>query len=104
MYNLIRNGDKKMTKVIVDQNKCVGCGMCVSMCEENFAFNDKGLSTVINDKVTEKTKGAAKACPVDAICIIESENNSCECECGECDCDDDDECNCSHCECHENHE
>ncbi len=75
-------------KVKVDENKCVGCGACVAIADENFDFNSEGVSSVINDKVTKKTKLAAKSCPVYAISIeedgekrdLEKDNdNSCNC-------------------------
>ena len=29
-------------KVRVDQEKCIGCGLCTSLAEAVFAFNDEG--------------------------------------------------------------
>lgn len=62
-----------MKKVIVDQDKCIGCGACVSTANETFDFNEDGLSTVINDTVTEAVENIVNdnVCPVDAISIDE---------------------------------
>ena len=31
----------------INQDKCIGCGQCVSICEDVFNFNDDGLAEVI---------------------------------------------------------
>lgn len=62
-----------MAKVVVDNAKCIGCGACVAIASETFDFNDEGLSTVINEEVTESAKEAQEACPVYAIEIEEAE-------------------------------
>jgi ferredoxin len=55
--------------VKVDQNKCIGCGMCVGMCPETFQMNANHKSEVIKDEVTSCTKEAAENCPVNAITV-----------------------------------
>ena len=35
-----------MKKLIVDDNVCIGCGMCAAMDDEHFMINDNGLSEV----------------------------------------------------------
>jgi len=63
-----------MKKVKLDQSKCIGCGACVAIAQENFAFEEEdNISKVINDEVTEEAKSAADCCPVEAITIEESE-------------------------------
>lgn len=109
------------TKVIVNKDKCIGCGACVAIAPETFDFDEEGISSVINEMVTEKAKEAEEVCPVFAIDIIEidakettqengeetdiqkdchSEN---QCTCDGCECDDectcDDECDCDDCDC-----
>lgn len=58
-------------KLFVDQDTCIGCGLCVSMFEELFAMNDSGVSEPIVDTVKpEAEEDAAEACnccPVSAI-------------------------------------
>lgn len=58
-------------KVSVDKEKCIGCGACVGMAPDNFTFDDEGKSEVISDEVTDETKEAKEACPVEAIKIDE---------------------------------
>ncbi len=59
-------------KAIIDEG-CVGCGLCVSTCEEVFRFNDEGLAEVYAE-VTENLEGtanqAADECPVSVIRIV----------------------------------
>ena len=38
----------------VNQDKCIGCGQCVSICEDVFNFNDDGLAEVIETPVKEE--------------------------------------------------
>ena len=58
----------------VDENKCIGCGACVAVDSEHFAFNDQGLSSVIKQEVTDSVKEAKDACPVDAITVENASN------------------------------
>lgn len=66
-----------MEKLHVDSNKCIGCGLCVSMNEDHFEFNDEGVSTVKIAEVTPEEKNdlltVVESCPVGAI-TIEEEN------------------------------
>ena len=55
-----------MEKVTVNKDLCIKCGMCVSMCSENFSFDKDGKSDVINE-----TKNTAECCPTGAIEIKE---------------------------------
>ena len=55
--------------VKVNQNGCIGCGLCVGLCPETFRMNDQGKSEVINDKVTDCVKNAVEACPVQVISL-----------------------------------
>lgn len=58
-------------KLRVNKDKCIGCGQCVSLCEEVFDFDDDNLavvkaSPVPEDKETEAST-AKEACPTSAI-------------------------------------
>lgn len=88
-----------MAKVILSEDKCIGCGACVAISPENFDFNDEGLSKVINEEVSEKTMNALEACPVCAISVEGVECCSCECCDDECNCGDNCECD-EECSCH----
>lgn len=58
-------------KVKVNQETCIGCGMCIDMVPEVFEYNDAGLSSPKIDDVEDSAKDsvidAQQACPVDAI-------------------------------------
>ena len=55
----------------VNQDKCIGCGQCVSICEDVFNFNDDGLAEVIETPVKEEhiedDTNAKESCPTEAI-------------------------------------
>lgn len=53
----------------VDQNKCVGCGLCAGMCPDIFILNMDGKSEVIAQSNEEGAKEAQAACPVEAIWV-----------------------------------
>ena len=59
-------------KVKVIENKCIGCGNCVSLTESQvFDYNDEGYAEAINPNVPEDleetVKDAIKQCPTEAI-------------------------------------
>lgn len=60
-------------KAQVDQSLCIGCALCVSMCDTVFAMNDDGVSeSIINEipeNLLEDALEAKDCCPVDAIVI-----------------------------------
>ena len=53
--------------VKIDKEKCIGCGLCASVCEEVFKMNEDGKSEVISDKKLPCVKEAIDSCPVEAI-------------------------------------
>jgi len=58
-------------KAIVDQDGCIACGLCVSMCPEVFSWNDDGKAEgcEISQEHTERAKDARDGCPVSVIDI-----------------------------------
>ncbi|MGL4362638.1 MAG: ferredoxin [Cellulosilyticaceae bacterium] len=60
-------------KAVVDQNICIGCGLCASTCPEVFSMNDEGLSVAILADIPEDEESAADdaadSCPVGAISV-----------------------------------
>ena len=58
-------------KVKVNEEECIGCGACVSLCPEVFDFNDEGYATAkeeeIIEELSQKVIDALESCPVDAI-------------------------------------
>ena len=62
-----------MEKLIVDKDKCIGCGMCVNSFLDYFDFDDEGLSEVKKEEVEPEEKkeilDAVEMCPTEAISI-----------------------------------
>lgn len=60
-------------KAHVDQDTCIGCGLCPSICPDIFAMNDEGkaeaTSSDISDHLKDDAEEAAASCPVEAIAI-----------------------------------
>ncbi|MEM7825115.1 MAG: ferredoxin [Candidatus Aenigmatarchaeota archaeon] len=58
--------------VTVDKNKCIGCGLCSSVCPEVFELDNDGKARAKNpngDKKFKCVKEAVGSCPVQAIVI-----------------------------------
>ena len=53
--------------VKVDKEKCIGCGLCSSLCEEVFEMKDDMKAHVKANKDIPCVKEAIDSCPVDAI-------------------------------------
>lgn len=58
-------------KAIVDQETCIGCGLCPSIAPDVFEMRDDGKAHSLVDEVPSEHEDAAKeseeSCPVDAI-------------------------------------
>ncbi len=56
-------------EVYVDQEVCIGCGLCVSIIAEVFRLNDDGVSEVHaqSDAREAKIQEAIDSCPVNCI-------------------------------------
>jgi len=61
-----------MFKIIQDREKCVGCGACVSVCN-NWEMGEDGKAKPKKTEVEEVgcNKEAAEVCPVQCIKIEE---------------------------------
>ncbi len=68
-------------KVIVNQDACIGCGACTSICEEAFEIDaGNGLSTCkikgeIPVELEQSVKDAMDSCPTGAIVLAEGEGS-----------------------------
>ena len=61
-------------QVIVNQDLCIGCGICANMCPSCFEMKDDMKSYVVEDcdcSAEECCEQATSACPVQAIEISE---------------------------------
>lgn len=79
-FSIIMLGGRQMKKIIVDGDRCIRCGACVSMCDEVFEFSDEGFATTkeennILDNMEESVKDdaldALEGCPTAAIQEVE---------------------------------
>ena len=57
-------------KAVVDQDLCVGCGMCEGTCPAVFSMNDEGKAQAIAGEIPEgevsPAEDAKVSCPVGA--------------------------------------
>ena len=56
--------------VTVDEETCIGCGLCAETCPEVFEMNDDKARVKVDEvseDVTETCKEATENCPVEAI-------------------------------------
>jgi ferredoxin len=70
-----------MSKIILEREKCIGCGSCAAICPKYFELKEDGKSSVIGGQRDEKgndvletekiecAAAAAEACPVECIHI-----------------------------------
>ena len=58
-------------KAKVDQETCIGCGICPSICSEVFSMQPDGKAKAISEDVPssleDEVKDAEVSCPVNAI-------------------------------------
>ncbi|MFH1896109.1 MAG: ferredoxin [bacterium] len=60
-------------KPVVDQNLCIGCGLCASLCPEVFELDEDTYKSKVKANVSEFTPSVARcqnaidSCPVAAI-------------------------------------
>lgn len=60
-------------KATIDQDGCIGCGLCASVCPNVFRMNDEGTAEVYVDVIAAADEdGASEAennCPVSVITV-----------------------------------
>lgn len=56
-------------KAIVDQNLCMGCGICTSISPEGFEIGEDGIAKGKETESECDIKEAALSCPEQAITI-----------------------------------
>jgi ferredoxin len=57
-------------RVTVDEETCIGCGLCAEECPEVFEMNDDKVRVKIDEvpeDAVDSCKEAADNCPVEAI-------------------------------------
>lgn len=68
-----RRRDRAMNKiVIINDDLCIGCGACVSLCPKKILYIDEksGKCKVTDESKCDRLRGCVKVCPVDALKII----------------------------------
>ncbi len=67
-----------MKKIIIDEKRCKGCGICISLCPlkvlikgKNFSSQDYNLPSPINEDKCSGCRICEYYCPDFAIYIIE---------------------------------
>ena len=59
-----------MAKVIVDENACIGCGLCVNGCPDCFTMDDNGIAkSKAGSCQSCNLQEIAAQCPVNAIVV-----------------------------------
>lgn len=60
-------------KVIIDKDKCIGCGTCPALCSEVFELDNDFKARVKDgaDLAAPCVKDAKDSCPVQAITVEE---------------------------------
>ena len=60
-----------MSKIILNKEKCIGCGACQVVCPEYFEIGEDGKAKVKKEEIEENenncVKEAIDGCPVQAI-------------------------------------
>lgn len=62
-----------MRDVKIDQDTCIGCGMCESTCPKIFQLNNEGKSTIVK-KFRKKEEDRGEI-PDDIGCLEDAEDN-----------------------------
>jgi len=61
-----------MKKIIIDENKCIGCNTCPLISPEVFALDSQTYKAIVikqPETIDEKTNSAISSCPVEAITV-----------------------------------
>lgn len=57
----------------VDENRCIGCGLCVQLCPDLFAIDPRQIAIVMgtadSQESIERLEAALDYCPVQAISL-----------------------------------
>jgi ferredoxin len=56
-------------KLYVDEEECIGCGLCSELAPEVFQLNEEGISQVVasSEELRNSMQEAIDECPVECI-------------------------------------
>lgn len=63
-----------MIKIIVNQDKCIGCNTCPLIDPDTFEMDETSFKAKVKNqpgKITDTVKSAIDSCPVGAISAVE---------------------------------
>lgn len=62
------------SKIVIDENICIGCNTCALMAPETYKLDDETYKAKIIKQpeiITQEVKTVVDSCPVAAISIVE---------------------------------
>jgi len=69
------NSTRKIIKIVVDKDSCIGAGTCVALADKAFVLNDDNVAEVLTTAMNhtdEELINAAKSCPTQAIKLLDA--------------------------------
>lgn len=70
MLYLNKNCEEIVMNFFVLKEKCISCGLCMSICPDVFCFDEEGKAVAYNEAAGEVVTSAEEAmasCPTEAI-------------------------------------
>lgn len=65
-----------MEKIIISEERCIGCGLCINNNPDYIEFNEMGQAEPINKEINPNDKSkileSVELCPTEAIKIEEA--------------------------------